>query len=181
MLKQAMTVPEKKRILFIMTLPPPLHGMSIVCRQIQQSSYINSAFECRYVNSATSRTMTEIGGCSFLTSFRKVKRLLGSFMLLLRELIVFRPELCYLTITCHGLAFLKDAPFVLLCKMFGKRVVIHQHNRGMSTCAHRFPYRWLLPLVYRNATVVLLSWKLYDDVSSVVRREQVRICPNGIV
>lgn len=181
MMRLVMVATKKKRILFIMTLPPPVHGMSVVCRQIQQSLRINSEFECRYVNSATSRSMEEIGRCGFLGGFRKGKRLLVSLVQLIKELILFRPELCYLAITCHGTAFLKDAPFVLLCKMFGKRIVIHQHNRGMSSCAQRFPYSLLLPLVYRGVTVVLLSWKLYDDISAVVSREQVRICPNGIM
>ena len=41
-------------------------------------------------------------------------------------------------------------------------------------------YRWLLPLVYRKTNIILLSWLLYDDIAAVVKREQVKICPNGI-
>ena len=42
------------------------------------------------------------------------------------------------------------------------------------------PYKWLLPLVYRNTKVILLSWHLYSDIAKVVKKEQVIICPNGI-
>ena len=42
------------------------------------------------------------------------------------------------------------------------------------------PYRWLLPLCYKNAEVILLSWNLYPDIEKVVPRENVAICPNGI-
>lgn len=78
------------------------------------------------------------------------------------------------------MGFLKDAPFVLLCKLFRRKVVIHQHNKGMSKCVDKQPYKWLLPLVYRNTKVILLSWYLYPDIEKVVKKEQVLICPNGI-
>ena len=35
-------------------------------------------------------------------------------------------------------------------------------------------------LVYTNTTIILLSELLYDDVKNVIKREQVKICPNGI-
>ena len=78
------------------------------------------------------------------------------------------------------MGFLKDAPFVLLCKLFRRKVVIHQHNKGMSKCVDKQPYKWLLPLVYRKTKVILLSWHLYPDIEKVVKKEQVLICPNGI-
>lgn len=180
MMEADMAKKNRQRVLFMMTLPPPVHGMSMVCRQIQESSCVNDEFECRYVNTALSRTVEEIGTCGLSVALIKGFRFLGSLLSALKELVCFRPDVCYLAITCHGGAFLKDAPFVLLGKLFSHRVIIHQHNRGMSSCVQRFPYRWLMPLVYRNVTVVLLSQALYEDVSAVVKPEQVRICPNGI-
>ena len=103
-----------------------------------------------------------------------------AYCLVLGKLMHRRYDLCYLAITCHGIGFLKDAPFVLLCKLFGKKIVIHQHNKGMSRDVKQWPYRWLLPLVYRNTKVILLSWRLYPDIENVVRKEQILICPNGI-
>ncbi|WP_295876845.1 hypothetical protein [uncultured Akkermansia sp.] len=101
-------------------------------------------------------------------------------MNVLWKLITHRPDIAYLAITCHGIGFLKDAPFVLLCKLFGCKIVLHQHNKGMKAYVDKPVYRWLLPLVYKKSTVILLSWLLYDDISAVVQREQVKVCPNGI-
>jgi glycosyltransferase involved in cell wall biosynthesis len=50
----------------------------------------------------------------------------------------------------------------------------------MADDVDRRPYRWLLPLCYKNARVILLSWNLYQDIEKVVPRENVAICPNGI-
>jgi glycosyltransferase involved in cell wall biosynthesis len=88
--------------------------------------------------------------------------------------------LCYISLTCHGIGFLKDAPYALLCHLFGRKLVIHQHNKGMSADVDGWPYRWLMPIVYHHAKVILLSWRLYPDIERIVTRENVLICPNGI-
>ena len=164
------------KVLFIAPLPPPVHGSAMVSQYNKDSRLVNEQFDCDFVNLSTSRRMDEIGK----GGIKKLLRFVGAYFALLWKLLTRRYDLCYLAITCHDMGFLKDAPFVLLCKLFRRRVLIHQHNKGMSRCVDRWPYRWLLPLVYRNTTVMLLSWHLYDDIASVVKREQVVICANGV-
>ena len=164
------------KILFIAPLPPPVHGSAMVSQYIKDSKLVQEQYDCDFVNLSTSRRMDEIGK----GGMKKILRFVGAYFALLWKLLTHRYALCYLAITCHDMGFLKDAPFVLLCKLFRRRVLIHQHNKGMSGCVERWPYRWLLPLVYRNTTVMLLSWHLYDDIAAVVKREQVVVCPNGI-
>ena len=166
----------KPKILFIAPLPPPVHGSAMVSQYIKDSKLVNEQFDCDFVNLSTSRRMDEIGK----GGIKKLLRFIGSYFAVFFKLLTHRYNLCYLAITCHGVGFLKDAPFVLLCKLFGRKVLIHQHNKGMSGCVDRWPYRWLIPLVYRNTKVMLLSWHLYPDIEKVVGRDQVVICPNGI-
>lgn len=170
----------RQRVLFIMPLPPPVHGSSMMCQHIVDSERINAAFDCRYVNLSTSRSSAEPYNFSPLLLVKKALRFAGSLARTLGELVFHHPQTCYLAITCHGVGFLKDAPFVLLCKLFRCRIIIHQHNKGMAAYARRPLYHFLLRLVYRGATVILLSWRLYDDVAQIVDKEQVVICPNGI-
>lgn len=164
------------KVLFIAPLPPPVHGSAMVSQYIKDSKLVQEQYDCDFVNLSTSRRMDEIGK----GGMKKILRFIGAYLSLFWKLLTRRYDLCYLAITCHGMGFLKDAPFVLLCKLFRRKVLIHQHNKGMSGCVERRPYRWLLPLVYRNTTVMLLSWHLYDDIAAVVKREQVVVCPNGI-
>ena len=171
---------RKPRILFIATFPPPIHGSSVVSEQIRNSKVIYDTFEGDYVNLGTSRRMDEIGKGGLWLNLKKLLRFAGSFIRTLCLLLTHRYDLCYCAITCHGAGFLKDAPFVLLCKLFGRKIVIHQHNKGMSRDVNRPVYRWLLPMVYRNVKVILLSWHLYPDIEKVVKQEDVMICPNGI-
>ena len=167
---------NKPRILFITPLPPPVHGSAMVSQYIKDCKELQDEFECDFVNLSTSRNIDEIGKRSIM----KYIRFIGAYFITIWKLLTHRYALCYLAITCHGMGFLKDAPFVLLCKLFRRKVVIHQHNKGMSNCVDKQPYKWLLPLVYRKTKVILLSWHLYPDIEKVVKKEQILICPNGI-
>ncbi|MBQ7442634.1 MAG: glycosyltransferase family 4 protein [Bacteroidaceae bacterium] len=167
---------KKPVILFIAPFPPPIHGSSMMSRLIRESQHINDEFECSYVNMSTSRTVDEIGQYGIT----KIVRWFLALIITLWKLVRLKPDLCHISITCHGTGFIKDSLFVLLCKLFRKPIVIHQHNKGMSQDVSKWPYRWLLPLCYKDSTVILLSWHLYQDIQQVVNKEQVQICPNGI-
>jgi len=163
-------------ILMIAPLPPPIHGSAMMTQYIKDSKLINENFNLDWINLSTSRSMSEIGK----TSINKLFRFLGSYFKTVYKLCTRRYNFCYLAITCHGLGFIKDAPFALLCKLFGYKIVIHQHNKGMANDVDKPLYRFLFKLVYRNAKVILLSERLYSDISNIVDHSQVVICPNGI-
>ena len=171
---------SRPRILYLAPLPPPVHGSAMVSEQIRNSKVVNEAFDGDFVNISTSRKMCEIGKGGLWLTLQKTIRFLVSFLKTLGLLLTHRYDLCYCAITCHGSGFLKDAPFVLLCKLFRRKILIHQHNRGMAKDVDRPIYHWLLPLVYRNTKVLLLSWYLYPDIERVVKRENIIVCPNGI-
>ena len=40
----------KPKILFIMHMPPPVHGAAMVGQWIHDSKLINKTFECHYIN-----------------------------------------------------------------------------------------------------------------------------------
>lgn len=163
-------------ILFLVPLPPPVHGSAVMSRQILDSRVIRSSFDCDFVNISTSRTMGEVSHFTI----KKPLRHLIIFLKILIKLLFHKYDACYIALTCYGKGFLKDAPFALLCKTFRKKLIIHQHNKGMSSCIERYPYKYLIPLVYKNSSVILLSWRLFTDIESVVSRDQVCICPNGV-
>lgn len=166
----------KKRILFVAPFPPPIHGASAMSQIIKDSKLINNEYDCYYVTNSSANSLTNIGKFSIV----KVWSLIKSFATIFWILLTKHVSLCYLAITCGGPGFLKDAPFVLLCKLFRRKIVIHQHNKGMASYVDKQPYKWLLPMVYKNAKVILLSWYLYPDIEKVVPKENVMICPNGI-
>ena len=159
-----------------MHLPPPIHGAAMVGKFIQQSVLINKEFNCRYINLSTSRSIDEIGK----GSVAKWWRYLGILIQIFWNLVVFRPAIVYLTLTAKGSGFYKDAILVLLIKAFGKKVVYHFHNKGVSERQSFKIDNWLYKKVFKNAEIILLSKHLYPDIQKYVAEEQVHYCPNGI-
>ena len=171
---------RKPHVLFIATFPPPIHGSAVVSKQIKESKLINNEFKGSYVNIGTSRKMDEIGKSGLKLYFTKMTRFIASFLRTFWLLLTHKYDLCYCAITINGIGFLKDVPYVLLCHLFRKRIVIHQHNKGMSRFINKPLYYLLYKLVYHNAKVILLSQYLYEDISVIVDKKNVMVCPNGI-
>lgn len=167
----------KPRILFVLHLPPPVHGAAIVGKCIHDSERVNRAFDCHYVNLTTAQSLEDIGkgGLKKLMAFARK-------MMEIRKVIKStKPDAVYVTPNSAGGPFYKDFVVVQLCKWWSKRkVILHFHNKGVSTRQDRWVddrlYRWF----FRNAEVILLGKPLYEDVKRYVKEEQVDYCPNGI-
>ena len=164
------------RILFILHLPPPVHGSSMVGYYIKESQAINEVFQCKFINLSTSRTMDEMG--------KKPLQKIGRYFLILfnvmSHLIFFRPHLVYLALTAKGPAFYKDSVIALLAKLFQKKIVYHFHNKGVSTCQNYYVDNYLYKKVFNNSYFILLSKYLYPDIKKYVNKTEVFFCPNGI-
>ncbi|MDP4289948.1 MAG: glycosyltransferase family 4 protein [Bacteroidota bacterium] len=167
----------KSRILFVLHIPPPIHGASVMGQYIRNSELINDGvFENRYINLSTSRQIGEIGKGGIVKLFR-----FGSILMkIVAELLFHRPDFCYITIAVKGGPFYKDAIIVLLIRLLGVKRVFHLHNKGVLSCQSHFPERFLYPLVFSNASVILLSQQLYPDIARYVPIDRVYYCPNGI-
>ena len=61
----------KPKILFIMHMPPPVHGAAMVGQYIHDSEMINGEFESHYINLTTAKNLQDIGkgGMSKLFDF----------------------------------------------------------------------------------------------------------------
>ncbi|MDR1783879.1 MAG: glycosyltransferase family 4 protein [Dysgonamonadaceae bacterium] len=167
---------NRKKILFILPLPPPVHGSTVVGQAIRDSKRINAAFDCRFVSSTFSRDMGDLGAMSV----RKIFTLLKIFCLTLKHLIVFRPHLCYFAPTARGIGFYKDLPIIFLLKIFRRKIVYHFHNKGVAAAQDRWIDDKLYRFAFRGAKVILLSERLYGDVAKYFSKDDVFICPNGI-
>lgn len=175
-MKNSTSLPLKPRILFILHLPPPVHGAAMMGKYIHDSEVINGRFDCHYINLTTAKSLQDIGKGG-------VKKLWRFFRLLLRivkGLVRVKPQLVYVTPNSHGGAFYKDFVVVQLIKLMGYRVIVHYHNKGVATRQDRWLDDMLYRLFFKNLKVILLAEALYKDVEKYVKREDVFVCPNGI-
>ena len=164
------------KILFVLHLPPPVHGSSTVGQYIHDSDVVNQAFDSSFINLSTSKTVDEIGKAPI----KKVLRYFKILSLFLKNIIAFKPSIIYLAITAHGMGFYKDIPFAVLSKLFGKKLVLHFHNKGVSLNQNKTIDNILYKFLFKNTKVILLSERLYGDVKKYVKKKNLFFCPNGI-
>ena len=51
----------KPKILFIMHMPPPVHGAAMMGQYVHDSKLINEKFECHYINPSLSTSVANVG------------------------------------------------------------------------------------------------------------------------
>lgn len=163
-------------ILFIMHMPPPVHGAAMVGKYIHDSRVINEAFDCHYINLTTARDLADIGR----VGVRKIRQFVTLLRQIRREVRRLRPQLVYVTPNACGGAFYKDFVVVEMLKHMGCRVVVHYHNKGVVTRQERWLDDKLYRRFFKGLKVILLAEALYADVKKYVKRDDVYICPNGI-
>ena len=166
----------KKKILFILHMPPPTHGSSIIGKYINESKIINNQFDTRYINLSTSKSIKEIGKFFFY-------KWVFYFLIILKtiiKLIKFKPNIVYLAMTANGIGFYKDVVIAFIIKLSFKQLVIHFHNKGVNINQNKFLDNLLYKFVFNNTKVILLSEHLYSDVKKYVRQDNALFCPNGI-
>lgn len=166
---------KKDRILFILHLPPPVHGAAMMGQYIQESTLLNERFDAHYVNLATAGNLAHIGQFRFTKIYSFVKLI----WVVVKEILCFRPQLVYVTPTAKGKAFVKDFIIVQVIKCFGLPVVAHYHNKGVAH-SHSLLARWAYKLFFHKISLILLSEELYADVRQYVAIDRVSFCPNGI-
>jgi len=165
-----------KKILFIVQLPPPVHGASIMNSYVINSKIINNNFYCDVVNLHFLRSIKEISKYSF----RKVlKGIYYGFEIIIKDFIR-KPDLVYFTLSPKGYAFYRDAIYVFILKLFNNKIVFHLHGKGIkenikSNAIKRYLYLW----VFNNTHVICLSQRLTNDIEDVFKSIPF-IVPNGI-
>lgn len=164
------------RILFILHLPPPIHGAAVMGQYVHDSGLINSSFDCRYINLTTAASIEDIGG----GGWRKFRHFIELLRQVRRSVRAFKPDLVYITPNACAPAFYKDFIIVQLLKGMHCRIVAHYHNKGVSTRQDRWLDNRLYRRFFRGLKVILLSEWLYADMQRYVAMEDVFIVPNGI-
>ena len=166
----------RKKVLFILHLPPPIHGAAMVGQYLKESKIINKTFDADYINLTTAFDLDNMGKFSLgkITSLFQIQYKVVNYLLHKRY------DLCYVSLNAKGSGFYKDLLVVMLLKLFGKKIVYHFHNRGVATAQNRKINDWLYRYAFNNTSSILLSPLLYTDIKRYVKEKNVFYCANGI-
>lgn len=164
------------KALFVLHLPPPVHGAAMMGKYIHDSEIINNEFNCKYINLTLAKDLKDIGK----GGLRKLIDFIKQLNNIRKTVKSFKPELCYVTPNAKGGAFYKDFVVIMLLKILGQKVVVHYHNKGVATRQEKFLDNLLYKCFFKNLKVILLAEQLYQDIKKYVSKENVYFCPNGI-
>lgn len=167
----------KKKILFILHLPPPLHGASVMGKYIQESHLINESFECDFINYSASKNVEDVG----VFSLNKMYFLIKNIVIIIKLHFQKKFDLYYITPTSQGLGFYRDFLLVQTLKLLGAKIILHFHNKSGKEWISKGYNRWLLSKFYRNLDIILLGKELYSEKTPFIKENNVHYCPNGIV
>lgn len=166
----------KPRILFIVQLPPPIHGVTLMNKYAIENPCWEKDFIVKTLPMHFGQKLDDIGKITpgkVLHMFRFMLKLCG-------RLISFRPSLVYFTIVPTGKIFYRDALLTGLIKIFCRRIVFHLHKKGVKEMANdSYHKKWLLKTTFKGVRAICLSEKLTEDIRTIYEPRPF-ILPNGI-
>jgi glycosyltransferase involved in cell wall biosynthesis len=154
---------DKIKVLFIMQLPPPVHGASMMNKYIQGSSYISKAFETFVLPLKFVERVEQIG--SF--SWQKIWFMIKFIFSLIYRLGNFKPDVVYFTMAPFGFAFFRDALFISIIKLFNVKIILHLHGKGIKDEVKSNWKKKIYQITFKNTKVITLSHLLDSDIKDV--------------
>ena len=167
---------SKSKILFLVQLPPPVHGVSIMNKYVLENDFLLKKFETKILPLDFGQTLNDIGKITF----KKLQRMVFFSFRLVFFLAKYRPDIVYFTIMPTGKIFYRDAFFALLIRFFCPKLILHLHGKGIYQTTQRSRFKKILyKKVLRSSKLICLSHTLKDDVSHLIEKEPY-ILANGV-
>jgi glycosyltransferase involved in cell wall biosynthesis len=167
----------ERRLLCVLQLPPPVHGTTVINKQVAESELLRSHFDVEVLPMHFTDSINDIGRPS-ARKLGKALRVAGSLAM---KLAKQRPDAVYFTISPVGSAFLRDCLYVAIMKAARVQRIYHLHGKGIAGETDRKWKRELYRWAFRGARVIHLSPLLAYDIKDVVDRDSLKFVANGVV
>jgi glycosyltransferase involved in cell wall biosynthesis len=162
---------KKPKLLFIVQLPPPIHGASLRNRDIIESKLLNKNFNIRIIPLRFAKKLENLSKFSF----GKIIKTISILFKLKYELLFQRPDIVFFTFSPNGYAFLRDSLFILILKIFLIKKVIVFRERILK---NRIKFR-ILSFLLKNSEIIVLSKFIKNDLPKI-KNIKINIIYDGI-
>jgi len=154
----------KPRILTLIQLPPPVHGVSMMNQTVVGSQLIKKTFLMTCIPLQFASSINDIS----VLRFNKFVKTAGIALRLIKELATERYSFVYFTLSPVGFAFYRDLLFVSIMKLFRVKIVYHLHGKGIRKAAESsLVKKKLYKFAFRNTSVIALAQSLVTDIEAV--------------
>jgi|TARA_R100000479_G_scaffold165252_1_gene104445 glycosyltransferase involved in cell wall biosynthesis len=166
---------KKNKILFLVQLPPPVHGASLMNKLLAESELLNNKYHIDTIPIQLSNKMEGLGNFSL----GKIFGACSIYFKLLGKLLFNKYDLVYFTLSPLGFAFYKDAISVCILKIFRKNIVLHLHGKGIKNEIENKLKRRIYKFVFKNVEVIQLAEALKNDIQDIYPKTPYFL-PNGV-
>lgn len=163
-------------LLVVAQLPPPVHGASVVNKQVAESERLRRNFRISLVPIDATTELAEIRKFSLAKVMRSLKTMLRIAQSLQRE----KPAVAYLTMSPKGFAFWRDCAFLLIFRLMQTRHAVHLHGRGLRMAHFGKWSQAFARLMLAKAEVILLSPLLKQETEGMVAEARLHYVANGV-
>ncbi len=167
-----------KRLLFLVQLPPPLHGAAVINKLTVESKTLTKQFEVEVVPLIMNRNFDDLEAG---IQFRKISLAGAALGKLISQCVTNRPHALILTLSLESAALIRDAVFIEVAKFFKiPNIILHLHGTNLKQRAlNNSRTHSLYQRVFNGTKTIILSERLYPDIAEYIGRDQVRIVHNG--
>lgn len=145
----------KTRVLFLIQLPPPIHGASVMNRSVYNAISSDAQFETRLISLNFARDLADLQK----VRFGKVVKAFAILLRLIWQLLTFRPHTVYFSMVPLNFVLIRDAVYLLIIKLLlpkGK-YVLHFHLSGLIKFVERWRLKKFYQFLFRKCIIIHLT------------------------
>lgn len=165
-------------ILYLIQLPPPVHGVTKMNTIVYNSEIVNRGIKKELININFSKDILE------LQTFRlkKIVIFLKLLICIFQTFVSKRIDYVYFTLVPTRKAFLRDCIIVAVIKLFKKQIIYHLHGKGIKEECKKKRLKLLYKWVFNNSTVIHVSQRwIREDIEMLeCKRIKTYYVHNGI-
>ena len=169
---------ENRSILFLIQLPPPLHGVGLINKFVWEDKNLWQGWDVDLLELRFSKKTSQLRRQGLF----KVIRFLSIWIRLFWKCLIHRYQYVYFSIIPVSLGFYRDICYVALIKAFRIKPIYHIHLSGIKNASNRRLIRFLYKWAFSNSIIIHPSGRVsrseFDKL--VLRNTQIYIQPNGI-
>lgn len=170
---------DKKKLLFVAPLPPPMGGVEHAMEQLLNSN-LTHRFDIIHINSRIRESNINRG----YINFSGIMKLLSIGYKLILNVLKNRPKYAYFPISSNKTGFARDGFLILLAKTFGMKIVVHYRGGNFDNFYNYSSWfgKSLIRFVFfRVDMLIVLGHSIVKTFKGIFpERKEIKIVPNGI-
>lgn len=167
---------NKKKIMFLLKIPPPFTGATYMNSLVFNNQTIDNSFVVYKIGISYSDSVKDLGRFQIKKGFI----FLSTLIKFVNYLVTTKPNIIYFQPSITGITYCRDLVIILIGKLFNKKFILHLHGKGIAEACKKNKFIALLyKLGLNKQYLIVLSNNQISDIS-FLDSKKIFVVPNGI-